>query len=105
VKQSTRALVAAAAVAKAEGRIIAEVFDHAEGAAFPVGHPLERAGDAAEGIILYADSGERVSLKVREDLFSGWDHLTGAYFAGAIQDSQVMFYDGYDRRYYQFSVH
>jgi hypothetical protein len=28
-----------------------------------------------------------------------------AYFAGAVYESDVMIYDGYDRRYYKFSVH
>jgi hypothetical protein len=105
VKQSTRVLLAAA-VANVEGRRIAEVFDHTGGESHPMtSQALERMARERDGVIVYADAGERVSLKVREDLFSGWDHLTGAYFAGAIRDSEVMFYDGYDRRYYQFSVH
>ena len=55
--------------------------------------------------MLHLDAQERVSLQVHDDLFSGWDHGTGAYFAGAMVQSEVMLYDGYERRYYKFSVH
>jgi hypothetical protein len=45
-----------------------------------------------------------VSLEVHNDLFTGLDHLTGAFFAGAIHDADVMIYDGYEGRYYRFHV-
>jgi hypothetical protein len=108
VKQATRALIAAAAAEKVSGHHVSRVYDHALGRALPVTRHLEAEAlreDAEEALVLHLDPQERVSLQVHDDLFSGWDHLTGAYFAGAMVESDVMFYDGYERRYYKFSMH
>jgi hypothetical protein len=55
-------------------------------------------------VVLYASHEERVSLEVHDDLFTGLDHLTGTFFAGAIHDTDVMVYDGHEGRYYKFRV-
>ena len=108
MKQTTRALIAAAAAEKLSGHHVDRVYDHAHGEALAVTRHLlteAAAQDAAEAVVLHLDAQERVSLQVHDDLFSGWDHVTGAYFAGAMVQSEVMLYDGYERRYYKFSVH
>jgi len=108
VKQSTRAFVAAAAAARCYGRQVAQVYDYSGQDASPLGQAeLERAARIREpdtAVVLYASYGERVSLEVHNDLFTGLDHLTGAFFAGAIHDADVMIYDGYEGRYYKFHV-
>ena len=106
MKQSTRAFVAAAA-ARCNGRRVARVFDYSHHEAWPIAEQaVEQAARARNGaeVVLCANDGERVSLKVKDDLFSGLDHLTGAYFAGAIYESDVMVFDGDEGLYYKFSV-
>jgi hypothetical protein len=107
MKQITRAMIAAAAAEKVSGHHINKVYDHACGEALRVTRHLDEASsdEREEAMVLHLDAQERVSLQVHDDLFSGWDHLTGAYFAGAMYESDVMLYDGYERRYYKFSVH
>ena len=106
MKQSTRAFVAAAAagVTGVESRECSTIRSHE---AWPIAEQaVEQAARARNGavVVLCANDGERVSLKVKDDLFSGLDHLTGAYFAGAIYESDVMVFDGYEGLYYKFSV-
>ena len=107
MKQTTRALLAAAAAEKVTGRPVERVYDHSERSTLPVTRHLSEAvkREQEAAVVLYADAQERVSLQVHDDLFSGWDHATGAYFAGAMYQSDVMLFDALDGRYYKFSVH
>jgi hypothetical protein len=107
MKQSTRALIAAAAAEKITARPVERVFDHTTLSAVPVSRHLSMAERTKRkaAIVLYVDSQERVSLRVRDDLFVGFDHGTGAYFAGAMYESDVMLFDSSERRYYRFHVH
>lgn len=107
MKQSTRAFVAAAAAARCYGRPVAGVYDYSLEEASPLGRAeLARAARIRErdAVVLYASHEERVSLEVHEDLFTGLDHLTGTFFAGAVHDAEVMVYDGQEGRYYKFRV-
>jgi len=106
--QATRAMIAPAAAERAMGRHVARLYDHSLGQALPVPKhlPADRHADEShEAVVLHLDPHHRVSLEVHEDLFSGWDHTTGSYFAGAVYESDVMIYDGYDGCYYKFSIH
>ena len=108
MKQATRAMIAAAAAERAMGHYVARVYDHSLGQALPVPKHLpadHHADENHEATLLHLDPHDRVSLEVHEDLFSGWDYTTGAYFAGAVYASDVMIYDAYDGRYYKFSIH
>jgi hypothetical protein len=107
VKHATRAMIAAAAAEKVSGHLIERLYDHSAGEALPVHKHLQQEAlrQDQQALVLHVAPQERVSLQVYEDLFSGWDHVTGAYFAGAIYESDVMLYDGYEGRYYKFSVH
>ncbi len=107
MKQITRALVAAAAAEKATGRHVEHVYDHTEELDLPVTRhiSLDAYKDSDAALVLYGDADERVSVKVHDDLFSGWDYGTGDYFAGALFESEVMLYDAHERRYYKFSIH
>jgi hypothetical protein len=107
MKQTTRALVAAAAAEKVTGRPVERVYDHSQQSTLPVTRHLSEAAkrEREAAIVLHADAQERVSLEVHDDLFSGWDHGTGAYFAGAMYQSDVMLFDAREGRYYKFSVH
>jgi hypothetical protein len=81
-------------------------FDHTAQSALPVTRHLS-AADRRErdaSVVLYDDAQDRVSLHVRDDLFVGCDHLSGAYFAGAMYESEVMLFDSLERRYYRFHV-
>lgn len=106
MKQITRALIAAAAAERVTGRHVEHVYDHSEGLDLPVTRHLSlaanRGTDAA--LVLYSDRDERISVNVHDDLFSGWDHATGDYFAGALYESDVMLFDGQERRYFKFSI-
>ena len=108
MKQVTRAMIAAAAAEKVSGQHVETVYDHAVDQTLSVTchlPPGEAGKDSDEPLVLDFEPQERISLQVRADLFSGLDHHTGAYFAGAIYESDVMLYDGYEGRYYKFSVH
>ena len=107
MKQVTRAMIAAAAAEKVSGQYIEKVYDHTLEEALPVPKHLQQQAlrEDRDALVLHLAPEERVSLEVHEDLFSGWDHLTGAYFAGAMYQSDVMLYDGFEGRYYKFSVH
>ena len=108
MEQATRAMIAAAAAERAMGHSVARVYDHLLGEALPVPQHLAAArhpDESHEAVVLRVGPYHRVSLEVHEDLFSGWDHTTGAYFAGAVYESDVMIYDGYDGCYYKFSIH
>ena len=107
MNQTTRALIAAAAAEKVTGCPVQRVFDHTQQLALPVTQHLsetERKQPEAP-VVLHCEPQDRVSLRVRDDLFVGWDHLTGAYFAGAMYESEVMLFDSLERRYYRFRVH
>ena len=107
MKHMTRALVAAAAAEKATGRDVEHIYDHTEGLYLPVTRHISPAahGDSDAALVLYGDRNERVSVEVHDDLFSGWDHVTGDFFAGALYESDVMIYDAHERRYFKFSIH
>ena len=108
MKQATRAMIAAAAAERAMGHHVARIYDCTLGEALPVSNHLQadrHTDESREAVVLHLGPHHRVSLEVHEDLFSGWDHTTGTYFAGAVYESDVMIYDGYDGRYYKFSVH
>jgi hypothetical protein len=108
MKQVTRAMIAAAAAEKVSGQHVQTVYDYAVDETLSVTRhlpPGEAGKGSAEPLVLHFEAQERISLQVREDLFSGLDHRTGAYFAGAMYESDVMLYDGYEGRYYKFSVH
>lgn len=107
MKQSTRAFVAAAAAARCYGRPVARVYDYSLQDTSPLGRAeLERAARMrqTDAVVLYASHEERVSLEVHDDLFTGLDHLTGTFFAGAVHDADVMVFDGHEGRYYKFRV-
>jgi hypothetical protein len=107
MKQATRTLIAGAAAEKVTGRAVQRIFDHSEQLALPFTRHLADVDrrDAWAPLTLHVDSQESVSLSVRDDLFVGWDHLTGAYFAGAMYESEVMLFDSLERRYYRFRIH
>jgi hypothetical protein len=106
MKESTRALIAAAAAEKITGRLVQRVFDHAQQSALPVTKHLSQAQrrERPAPVVLH-DTPDRVSLRVRDDLFVGWDHVTGAYVAGAMYEADVMLFDSLERRYYRFRIH
>jgi hypothetical protein len=106
MKQATRAAIAAAAAEKITGQLVHRVFDYTAQSALPVSTHLSEA-DRREPTAptVLSDAGERVTLRVRDDLFTGWDQLTGAYFAGAMYESEVMLFDSEPHRYYRFRIH
>jgi hypothetical protein len=107
MKHITRALVAAAAAEKVTGRQIEHMFDHTEGCNLPVTTHLSPTAQREKDVklVLLGESAEVISVQIHDDLFSGWDHETGAYFAGALYESDVMLYDDQERRYFKFSIH
>ena len=106
MKQSTRALIAAAAAEKITGRPVERVYDHIQQTALPVTRHLSEAHRREpRAPVVLSDAPDRVSLRVRDDLFVGWDDVTGAYFAGAMYEADVMLFDSLERRYYRFRIH
>ncbi len=108
MKPTTRALIVAVAAARCGGRKVVEVLDCSDGSVPPLAQSeVERALQQSEGreVVLDRSPDERISLKTREDLFVGWDLVTGDYFAGAVQASEVMLFDSHDRSYYRFQIH
>jgi hypothetical protein len=109
MKHSTRVFVAAAAASKFVGHPVEDLYDCTSGLHQHLKRPVDltRHSVVRDGVAIVYDpaGGERVSLKVEDDTFLGWDHNTGTYFAGAVIESDLMLFDAYDRRYYKFSMH
>ena len=106
MKHSVRNLVAATAAKEIAGESLHELVDCTYAEVVPIDRVLaaERRLDDARLLITFPDE-ERVSLTVHEDVFRGWDHQSGYFFAGAVYESNLLLFDGQDRRYYQYQIH
>ena len=106
MKHSTRNLVAATAAQQIAGESLHELVDCTHAENVPIDHvrAAERRVEDARLLITSAEE-ERVSLTVHGDVFRGWDHESGHFFAGAVYESNLLLFDGQNRRYYQYQIH
>jgi len=106
MKHSVRNLVAATAAHEIAGESLHELFDCTHAEVVPIDHvrAAERRLEDARLFVTSKDE-ECVSLTVLGDMFRGWDHQSGYFFAGAVYESNLLLFDGQERRYYQYQIH
>lgn len=98
------------------------VFDQLQGKRFIIDGKVQRTsvhvydrvrkcyltGKGNEGSFSLYDQGENchLSLKIEfeEKKFNGYDHGTGNYFSGNVEENIIKFFDGADNRFFSFHL-